>query len=196
MALALVRHWWLLGARGVIALVFGVTAFIWPDITLGTFVLLFGAYAVVDGVVAIASAFGAAEHLTQSWPVLLEGLVSVAVGTLAWVWPHISLRALFTMAVWGLVTGALELGAAMTLRLDVTTRWLFALAGGASLVLGAFLLLLPAAGTHAVVDALGVYAVLFGMLVLIASLRLRRRRDVRGETVRAWRTIEPVGRIR
>ena len=176
MTLALVRHWWLLGLRGALALAFGIAALVWPDITLGAFVLLFGAYAFVDGVVAIVSAFGAASHLTQSWPVLIEGIVSVTLGTLAWVWPHVPLQALYVIAAWGLVTGLLELGGVLTLRLDLTSRWLLGLGGVSSVMLAAFLMLLPQAVAVEVVRAVGFYAFLFGALVLAASLRLRHRR--------------------
>jgi uncharacterized membrane protein HdeD (DUF308 family) len=176
MTLALVRHWWLLGMRGIIALVFGAVALLWPGIGLGTFVLLFGTYAFVDGIIAVFCAFGAAERLTQSWPVLLEGIVSVTLGVLAWVWPRLSLQVLYVVATWGLITGALELGGAAMLRLDLTSRSLLVLGGASSVLLAAFLMAIPGAVAVDVVRAVGFYAVVFGALVLAASLRLRQRR--------------------
>jgi uncharacterized membrane protein HdeD (DUF308 family) len=173
---ALARHWWLLGMRGIIALAFGAAALLWPDVGLGTFVLLFGAYAFVDGVIAVFCAFGAAERLTQSWPVLLEGIVSVTLGALAWVWPRISLHALYVIATWGMITGALELGGAAMLRLDLTSRTLLALGGASSVLVAAFLMAIPGAIAMDVVRAVGFYAVVFGALVLAASLQLRQHR--------------------
>lgn len=173
MPLALVRSWWMLGTRGVVAVLFGLAALLWRDITLGEFVLLFGAYVFVDGLVAIVSAFRAAERLAQGWPLLVEGGVSVILGVIAWAFPMIPFTLLYLIASWGIVTGVLAIVAAMGLALEPTGRWLLGSAGASSVLLGMILMMLPAAGAIEVVRMVGVYALVFGVLVLMLAVRLR-----------------------
>ena len=170
---ALARNWWMLAIRGVLAVLFGLGALLWPHITLGEFVLLFGAYIFVDGLVAIASALRAAERLSQGWPLLLEGGVSSALGILAWASPMIPLALLYVIASWGIITGVLEIAAAIGLGLELTVRWLLGLSGVSSILLGMFLMVLPGAGAIEVVRVVGVYALVFGALVLGSAFRLR-----------------------
>jgi uncharacterized membrane protein HdeD (DUF308 family) len=176
---ALVSNWWMLAMRGVLAVLFALAALVWARITLGEFVLLFGSYLLLDGLLAVASAIRSAERFTQAWPLLLEGAVSVALGVLAWVSPHISWAVLFLIASWGIITGVLEIVAAVGLRPDATSQWLLALSGVSSLVLGMLLLALPGAGSVWVVRIVGVYALTFGVLLVAAAFRLRGGRGMR-----------------
>ncbi len=135
--------------------------------------LLFGSYLLIDGLLAVASTIRAAERFTQGWPLLLEGAVSVVLGVLAWVSPNIPWVLLFLIASWGIITGVLEIVAAIGLRPDLTSQWLLALSGVSSLVLGMLLLAVPGAGSVWVVRIIGVYALIFGGLLLTAAFRLR-----------------------
>ncbi|MBI2157644.1 MAG: DUF308 domain-containing protein [Candidatus Rokubacteria bacterium] len=170
---ALVSNWWMLAVRGVLAVLFALAALVWARVTLGEFVLLFGSYLLLDGLLAVASALRSAERFSQAWPLLLEGAVSVVLGVLAWVSPHISWAVLFLIASWGIITGVLEIVAAVGLRPDLTSQWLLALSGVSSLVLGMLLLALPGAGSVWVVRIVGVYALTFGVLLVAAAFRLR-----------------------
>ena len=170
---ALVRNWWVLAMRGVLGVLFALAALVWANVTLGEFVLLFGSYLLIDGLLAGASAIRVAERFTQGWPLLLEGVVSVALGVLAWVSPQIPWVLLFLIASWGIITGVLEIVAAIGLRPDPTSQWLLALSGVSSLVLGMMLLAVPGAGSVWVVRTIGVYALIFGGLLLTAAFRLR-----------------------
>lgn len=176
---ALVRNWWMLALRGVVAVLFALAALVWAKITLGEFVLLFGSYLLIDGLLAIASAIRAAERFTQAWPLLLEGVVSIALGVLAWVSPHISWAVLFLIASWGIITGVLEIVVAVGLRPDPTSQWLLTLSGVSSLVLGMLLLALPGAGSVWVVRIVGAYALAFGALLVAAAFRLRGGQGMR-----------------
>ncbi len=173
---ALARDWWIVGVRGVFAVLFGVAALLWPAITLGAFVLLFGAYAFADGIFAIASAVRGRAWVRRAWPVLLEGVVSATLGVLAWTFPMIPRRVLYLIAAWGIATGVLELAAAIGMARDATKRWLLGLSGLLSVLLGTLLLVLPQAGDRHVVTVVGIYAVAFGGLLVAAAFRLRDAR--------------------
>jgi uncharacterized membrane protein HdeD (DUF308 family) len=170
------RHdWWLLALRGVWALLFGAAALVWPGVTLGAFVLGFGTYALVDGLAALAEAARGAERPRQGAPLFLEGTISVGLGIVAWGWPFaMSPVLLYWIAAWGILTGVLELLAALWLLREPTAQWLFGLAGASSILLGMVLMLLPRAGTEAIVRLVGLYAVTFGVLTVLAAFWLRR----------------------
>jgi uncharacterized membrane protein HdeD (DUF308 family) len=173
---ALIRSWWLLALRGVLALVFGLAAIFHTRITLGEFVLLFGLYVVLDGLGSIVSAMRADDGALAGWPLLLEGGVSVALGVIAWVSPRISPTLLFLIATWGIITGILEIVAAVKLPQPSTTQWCLALSGVSSVLIGMLLLGLPAAGVASIIRLLGLYAFVFGGLILAAAFRLRTGR--------------------
>ena len=176
MTSALLRHWWMLAFRGVVAALFGIVALAWPDLTLGRFVVLFGIYALADGLCAVFSAFGLSDRWVDAGPVLAEGGVSLVVGTAALAWPLIPLLLVYLIATWGIITGALELAAAVALRGDRGGSWLLAIGGVSSLMLGMFLVLIPGAATAGVARVVGAYALIFGALLAAASLRLWRLR--------------------
>lgn len=175
MAAVLARNWWFFLLRGVIALFFGILTFIWPGITLTVLVLLFGAYALVDGVFAIITALKAPRGVARWWVLLLEGILGVGIGILTFVWPATTVFALlYLIAAWAIITGIFEIGAAIRLRRVITNEWLLVLSGSLSILFGLVLMLMPVAGLLAVVWLIGVYAALFGVLLLILAFRLRR----------------------
>ena len=166
------KSWWLLAVRGVLALAFGVVA-IFSRVTLGEVVLLFGLYVFLDGLGSIVSALRSGAGVNASWPLLLEGVVSVFLGAIAWGWPHVSPMLLYLIATWGIITGILEFVAAVRLPKSSTAQWCLALSGVSSVLIGMLLLGLPAAGVASVVRLLGLYAFVFGALILVAAFRLR-----------------------
>ena len=138
----LARNWWVVLLRGVAGIIFGLATFFAPEISLTALVLVFGAYAFLDGVLALISAIrrrGATDHW---WLLVLEGVMGVAVGVLTFVWPDITaLALLYLIAAWALVTGGLEIAAAIRLRKVITGEWLLVLSGIASVALGVMLIL-------------------------------------------------------
>jgi uncharacterized membrane protein HdeD (DUF308 family) len=174
MFIVFTSSWWALVLRGLAAIAFGILAFLWPHITVTALVFLWGAYALVDGVFAIAAGIKSYEKSKRWWVLLLEGLLSVAAGVLAFVIPGITaLVLLLLIAAWAIVTGAFEIGAAIQLRKYITGEWLLALAGVASVLFGFALLFNPNAGAIAVVWLIGAYAVLFGLLLVALGFRLK-----------------------
>jgi uncharacterized membrane protein HdeD (DUF308 family) len=172
----IVRIWWLLALRGALAVVFGLAALVWPAITLGLLVFLFGLYVLTDGICSVASALRVAGARAQGWPLLAEGEVSIGLGVLAWTRPLIPPVLLYLIASWGIITGVLEIIAAMRLSHEATTQWLLGLSGGSSILLGMLLMILPGGATSAVARVVGTYALIFGILLLGGAVRLRRWR--------------------
>src|SRR2546421_11839512 len=172
----LARNWWALALRGLTAILFGIAALVVPHIALVVLIALFGAYALVDGVFAIVSAVRAAERHMRWWPLLVEGLAGIVLGALTFVWPGVTaLVLLYFIASWALVTGVFEILAAIRLRQEITGEWLLALTGVLSVVFGLLLIIFPWAGALTVVWLIGIYALVFGVLLVGLALRLRGR---------------------
>ncbi|MGY5884773.1 HdeD family acid-resistance protein [Modestobacter lacusdianchii] len=169
----------LLVLRGVIALVFGLLALLWPEATVLVLALLFGAYAAVDGFGMIASGLGRDGDQGRRWLYVLGGIVGIAAGVTAVVWPQLTALALVVLAgAWAVVTGVLEIVAAIRLRRELTGEWLIGLLGTISLIAGVIILLRPDVGAVALATVLGVYAIVAGVVLLLAAWRLRKAQVV------------------
>jgi uncharacterized membrane protein HdeD (DUF308 family) len=181
MVRTLSQNWWLVVLRGVLAILFGMAAFAWPGITLLTLVLFFGVYAMIDGVIAIVTGLSRTRETPRWWMFLLEGLLNIAAGIVALLMPGLAtLVLIYILASWAVITGILEIAAAIRLRHEITNEWFLALGGVLSIGLGILLFLQPAAGSLAIVWTIAAYAVLFGILLVILGVRLRN-----------WRAQEP-----
>jgi len=174
MLIAFTTNWWAIALRGVAAIIFGILAFVWPGITVTALVLVFGAYAIVDGIFAIVAGVRAPKNLKRWWLLLIEGIVGVAAGVIAFIMPGITALVLLIMiASWAIVTGIIEIIAAIQLRKQITGEWLMVLSGIASIVFGGLLLYNPTAGAIAVVWIKGMYAIFFGILLTALGFKLR-----------------------
>ena len=167
--------WWVLAVRGGLAVLLGLLALVHPAAALAALVTLFGAYALVDGVFALLTAARFAHRDDRWWLLILEGVVGVAVGVLTFIRPAATALALiYLVASWAILTGALEIAAAIRLRRVIQGEWLLGLVGAASVLLGVVLLAAPGAGLLAWVWMLGAYALVFGLGLLGLAFRLRR----------------------
>ena len=168
------RFWWAVAMRGVVSVAFGAMALLWPE----TLLFLFGGYALVDGVFALGTAaFGG--RLAGGWRgwLLLEGILGVAAGAATFLWPDITTLALLRMiAAWAIVTGVLQVAAAVILRRELAGEWLLALGGVAAVALGVFLAVLPQQGVLPARWLIGLYAIVFGVALVALAVRLRQRR--------------------
>jgi len=173
-ATALAHGWWLFVVRGVCAVLLGIAALAVPGLTLIALVALFGAYAFADGVLASVAAARAASHDRPWWPLLVEGVVGIAIGVLTFFWPDLTaMTLLYLIAAWALVTGVLEIAAAVRLRREIAGEWLLGVAGVLSVVFGLYVLANPLAGALAVVAIVGAFALIFGATLIWLGLRLR-----------------------
>ena len=120
------RYWWTLGPRGLSAVAFGLIALIWPAATLSVLVLLFGAYALIDGLFALGGAlFGGSSIGDRRGWLVLEGIVGIATGVITVVWPSLTTTVLVSLvATWAILTGVLEIATAVRLRGELTSEWL------------------------------------------------------------------------
>src|SRR3712207_4343317 len=140
-------HWWALALRGIIAILFGLAALLRPGIALEALILLFGAYALVDGVFAIVGVFGGTRGGTPRWLLFLEGVVSILAGIIAFIFPGLTAIALlYLVAAWAVVTGLAEIATAIRLRREIRGEWALILGGILSVLFGLLLAVLPGVG--------------------------------------------------
>jgi uncharacterized membrane protein HdeD (DUF308 family) len=171
---ALGRNWWLILLKGICALVFGILTFVWPGITLLTLVLLYGAYAFVDGILSLAAAITGGAPSPRWW-LALVGLLGIAAGVLTVMWPGITaLILLYFIAGWAIANGILEIAGAIRLRKEINDEWLLIASGILSLIFGILLFLMPGAGALGLVFVIGAFAIVYGCLLISFALRLRR----------------------
>ncbi|WP_406696353.1 HdeD family acid-resistance protein [Singulisphaera sp. Ch08] len=160
--------------RGILAVLFGIMCFAWPGITLAALVLLYGVYALVDGVFALVSALVGRPRTEPWWVLTIEGLVGIAVGIATFAWPGITaLVLLFLIAAWAIFTGVLQIVAAIRLRREIQGEWLLGLSGLLSVLFGVALVIRPGAGALAVIWLIGAYSIAFGGLGIALGFRLR-----------------------
>jgi uncharacterized membrane protein HdeD (DUF308 family) len=172
-AKSITNQWWLLIVEGILAVAFGVVAWVWPDLTVATLIILFGAYAIAFGVMNFVAAAGLRREGESPWPFIFRGLLGIGLGVVVIVWPDISaLTLLYVIAAWAVVTGVTEVIAAIELRKLIENEWFLGLAGVASIVFGVLVAIYPGAGAVALVWTIGVYAIVVGILLIALGVRL------------------------
>ena len=178
MVRSLARNWWALVIRGVAGVLFGIGALVWPPAAVAALVLLFGAYALVDGIFNIVAAVRAPREGHRWGWLMFSGVIGIATGLITFFFPGITALALVVLvASWSVVTGAAEIVAAIRLRKQIRHEWLWILSGLLSVAFGVLLLVLPAAGAVALAVWIGAYMLVFGALLIGFGLRLRKWRQ-------------------
>lgn len=172
--LGLLRHnWWLVGLRGLSAIVLALLILVWPSRTLLVLLILFGIYTLIDGLLTLISAFRGERPARRRWSLLFEGLMGIIAGILTVVVPGLSAQfVLILLALWAITTGVAEIRSAIHLRHEIVGEWVLGL-GGITSVLFGVLLLVSGGSTFVVVVLLGAYALIFGLLLLALTVRLR-----------------------
>jgi uncharacterized membrane protein HdeD (DUF308 family) len=170
----LARNWGWIALRGALAIVFGVLALAWPASAFAAIVLLFGAYAFVDGVFALVALFRGAGR-ERFWMLVIEAVVGIGIGILTIVRPAATaLALLYYVGIWAILTGILELVAAIRLRKEITGEFWLGLAGVLSIAFGVLLFAAPGPAALALAVWIGAYAIVFGVMLLLLAFRLRR----------------------
>jgi uncharacterized membrane protein HdeD (DUF308 family) len=170
----LAKNWWLLLLRGIAAIIFGVLAFAWPGITLLTLILLYAAYALADGVLAIIAAITGGAPAPRWW-LAIVGLVGIGAGLLTFLMPGVTaIVLLFFIAGWAIATGVFQIIGAIQLRKEIDNEWLLIAGGVISVLFGIGILMAPGAGALALVWVIGLYAVVEGVLFVALAFRLKK----------------------
>jgi uncharacterized membrane protein HdeD (DUF308 family) len=168
-ATALARNWWLFLIRGILAVLFGLVTLAWPALTLITLVLLYGAYAFIDGLTAIW-----VGGKSRAWVVLLFGILGVLVGVYTFFYPGVTAIALlYLIAVWAIVRGIFEIVMAIQLRKEISYEWALIVSGLISIIFGVVLIANPGEGALALVVVIGVFALMFGIMMIVFAFRVR-----------------------
>jgi uncharacterized membrane protein HdeD (DUF308 family) len=171
---ALSRNWGWVALRGAVAVLFGIFAFIWPGITLAALVIVFGAFVLADGILALIAAFKVRDRGKPFWSLVIVGLLGVAAGVITFLWPGMTALLLVTfIGAWAFVMGIFEIVAAIRLRKEIEGEWLMILSGVLSVLFGLFVFFQPGGGALALIWVIGAYAIFFGVLLIVLALKLK-----------------------
>ncbi len=172
----LTRAWHFLLFRGIVSLLFGIAAVAWPALTLASLIYLFAAFAIVDGVCALSAAMsGRTKAFAPTWWLVLVGFLGIAAGIATIAYPALTaLTLLMFIGVWAIVRGIFEILGAIEMRKTITNEWALILSGLVSVVFGGLVLMRPGAGALAMIWAIGIYAILAGVLLTTVALRLKK----------------------
>jgi uncharacterized membrane protein HdeD (DUF308 family) len=168
------KHWWQIALRGLIALIFGILVLAWPGVAIAILAIIFGAFVFVDGIFTLVAAVNYKAGAGRRTWLFIRGIAGIIVGLITFFWPAITALALvIIIAAWALVTGVMELVFAFRANQNTAIRWMFAISGILSLILGALMVAQPLIGALVIAVVIGAYAVLAGILLIILGFRLR-----------------------
>ena len=171
---ALAKNWWMLLLRGIAAIIFGVLAFAWPGMTLLTLIMFYGAFALVDGVLAIIAAITGGAPVPRWW-LAVVGLLGIATGVLMFTMPGLTaLVLLYFIAGWAIATGVFQIIGAIRLRKEIDDEWYLILGGVVSVLFGIGVTMAPGAGALALLWVIGAYAVVMGVILVALAFRLKK----------------------
>jgi len=171
---ALAKNWWMLLLRGIAAIIFGVLAFAWPGMTLLTLIVFYGAFALIDGVLAIIAAITGGAPAPRWW-LAIVGLLGIATGLLMFMMPGLTaLVLLYFIAGWAIATGVFQIIGAIKLRKEIDNEWFLILGGIVSVLFGVGVMMAPGAGALALIWVIGTYAIFTGVMFVALAFRLKR----------------------
>lgn len=169
-------NWWALALRGLAAVLFGMAALFWPGPTVAVLIIFFGAYVLVDGILAIFAGIRGSEG--RRWLLLAEGGLGVLAGLIALFSPGVTaLVLLYVIAVWAIFTGVIEVITAISLRREIENEWLMGLSGMISVLFGVALAVLPGFGLLSLMWLIGLYAIVFGVALIVLGFKVRGHRE-------------------
>lgn len=177
----LTRNWWALALRGFAAVVFGVLTLVWPGLSLVVMIALFGAFAVVNGVMAIVASFEAHDSHLRWGSLLAVGILDLIAGGVTFFWPGLTaLALLYVVVAWALVTGIMTIGASIEFHDAIPHAWLLTITGLLALVLAVVLAVDPREGVLSLIWVVGIYAIVGGISELIFAFHVHSlQHDVR-----------------
>lgn len=170
------RTWWLILLRGILAIAFGVMAYLWPKLTLIVLVAFWGAYALFDGVVALVAGWRArGAGGRPMWTLIVVGLLGIAAGVVTFLWPGMTALALLMfIAAWAIAIGVFQIIAAIRLRKEIENEWWLGLSGALSVLFGVAMIASPGAGALALIWLIAAFSIVFGVMLVLLAFRLKR----------------------
>ena len=172
----LAKYWWVFLLRGIFSVIFGILAFVMPGLTIATLVIVWGAYALVDGVFSLYASATGGTKADDHWLVGLQGLIGLAAGIITLIMPGVTaLGLLIAIAAWSLVVGVLQIAAAIKLRKEIEGEFWLGLSGLISILFGLFIIARPGEGALAVIWIIGSYALIFGVFLVAFAFRIKGR---------------------
>ncbi|HQU49700.1 MAG TPA: HdeD family acid-resistance protein [Casimicrobiaceae bacterium] len=170
---------WIL-LRGVASIAFGAMAILWPGLTIVVLVVMWAAWAFVDGITSLVTAYTARDGGKPIWPLVLNGVLGIAAGLITFFAPGVAAVTLLVfIAAWAIVTGVLEIVHAIRVRKSISNEWMLILSGVLSVVVGLYMLSSPAGGALAIIWVIAFWSILFGVLLCSAAFRLKKARDAK-----------------
>ena len=167
-------YWWLVLIRGIVALLFGIVAVAYTHIALLFLIYLFGAFTLVDGVMAVALAFQERGVYSRWWMILLGGIAGIVIGLMVFFWPGgAALVLVYLIAAWAIITGVIAIIAAFFVSTGFGREWTLVVGGALSIILGIILFFIPAASILAFVWLIGIFAIIYGLVLLVRSFQFR-----------------------
>ena len=172
----LAENWWLLLLRGIAAIAFGILAFVWPGLTLLALTLMWGIYAIADGVLALWAAIASkGGEIAPRWWLAVVGVAGILAGLVTFVWPGMTaLVLLMFIASWAIVIGVLQLWGAIRLRKEIEGEWLLGLSGVLWVAFGVIMFVRPGAGALALIWWIGSFAILAGFVYIALAFQLKK----------------------
>ena len=171
----LAKNWWMFLARGILAILLGLIALFWPDVAFVSLVLLIGVFALVNGIIAIVSAFTSNAKSENWWWLIAEGVFGIVLGLLSIFQPQAMVKAwLILIAAWLIITGIFEIITAIALRKVIEGEFWMILAGSIALLFGFLLLASPTLGIAAIGIIIGIFAILFGIILILFAIGLKK----------------------
>ena len=171
------KEWGWIALRGLCAVIFGALALLLPGVTLALLVMVWGAYALVDGVLALAAGLRMRENGRPLWALIIVGLLGIGAGVVTFFWPGVTaLTLIFIIGIWAIAIGLFQIIAAVRLRKHIRGEWLHALSGALSVVFGLAVVVQPGAGAIALAWLIGWFAIFFGVVLIAMAFRLRSGR--------------------
>lgn len=172
------KYWWVVLLRGILSILFGLAVWFFPELTLATMVIVFGAYALVDGIATIFYSWSS-RSTDKDWTGhLIEGILGVLFGIVVLTWPELAtlttgLTLLVVIAIWAVATGIMQIVAAIRLRKEIENEFWLGLSGLISVIFGLYIFRFPVGGALAIAWLIGIYAVAFGVMFIVLAVRLR-----------------------
>jgi uncharacterized membrane protein HdeD (DUF308 family) len=164
------RNWGGIALRGVLAILFGIVAFVWPGPTVAVLVIFLGAFALLEGITNVVIGVRGRQGLY-----ILEGVISVIAGVIFLVWPGLgALTLLYLVAFWAILTGIVRIVAAVQMRRVVHNEWFLILSGVASVLFGAIAAVFPGAGILALLWFVAAWAIVIGVLLIALAISVRQ----------------------